>query len=69
MAEFNGADTNGDGFIDINEFLTVIKATGGFYDENFSRMAFASADTNGDGFLTYDEIERANGEMSLLQKP
>ena len=68
MAEFNAADTNGDGFIDINEFLTVIKKTGGFYDENFSRMAFANADTNGDGFLTYDEIERANGEMSLFNK-
>ena len=40
IAEFNAADTNGDGFIDIDEFLTVIKATGGFYDENFSRMAF-----------------------------
>ena len=41
MAEFNGADTNGDGFLDINEFLVVIKKTGGYYDENFSRMAFA----------------------------
>ena len=69
MAEFNGADTDGNGFIDINEFLNIIKSQGVMYDENFSRMAFASADTNGDGYLTYEEIERANGEQTLLQNP
>ena len=70
MAEFNGADTNGDGLISLEEFLTVVKyQQGGFYDEDFSTQAFRGADSNMDGFLTYEEIERANGEASLLAEP
>ena len=70
MAEFNGADTNGDGLISLEEFLTLMKyQQGNFYDESFTTQAFRGADSNMDGFLTYEEIERANGEASLLAKP
>ena len=68
MDEFKGADTNGDGLIDIKEFLAVFKPTSDLRRE-LLKQAFAQADTNGDKFLTYDEIEKYNADVSLIQKP
>jgi Ca2+-binding EF-hand superfamily protein len=50
-------DTDGDGFIDIDELGAVLELEGG--ESEALRTAFAEYDENGDGMITAEELYRA----------
>jgi len=50
---FDIVDTNGDGTIDMDEFVRFYWAYG--FNEDVAKTAFKALDTNGDGLISFEE--------------
>ena len=53
---FHGLDTNGDGGIDLNEFLSACEGVPGLPKESELRKLFRSKDVDGNGVLDHQEF-------------
>ena len=52
---FNSMDTNGDGFISVDEAKAAFESTGGVWDAK-QKADYDSCDTNGDGKVSFEEF-------------
>ena len=74
---FGGLDANGDGCIELGEFLAACEGVGGLPKESELRTLFRSKDIDGNGMLDYDEfsalVESADARLkqgfaAIIQK-
>jgi Ca2+-binding EF-hand superfamily protein len=68
QAFFKKIDSNGDGSIDKNEFLTMWQQKGSVDESKVSEL-FSKIDTNGDGKISQSEMDASMKKMGHGQKP
>lgn len=63
LTYFQACDSNGDGAIQYDEFVTLLRNLGADMSDEECRIGFSDVDGDGDGSIDFEEFSRWWGEF------